>query len=380
VFRLVSNSTVEFSQLSLRSNGNRVTQMLVNEGIVYVDFRHKGGDDFQVTAGDRSIDLSRDARLRIQVDRDKAEIAVFKGEVEVQEGQQTAKVKKNETFSFALNNEDAKFQLAKGINPLPTDDYDRERAQYLQQYSSSSQGSPYTYGYNDLYRYGNFFNAPGYGLVWQPAFVGLGWDPYSSGYWSYYPGPGYVFISSYPWGWTPYRYGQWTFLNGYGWVWRPGGWNQWNSGVVVVNPPPTWRRPIPPAPGVVTTVPIGNPVPVRTIPTNLGPRTLDRMNPATAQVGREDRSQIKPGTKPAMPANSVANHGHSAGTPSGAPAQAAPGPMSPPPSAPPSRPAAPSHSSSPKAGGNAFQGSHGLAHPAGPSRGAGASRGGRAGR
>jgi hypothetical protein len=391
VFRLASDSEVEFSQLALRSNGDRISEMRVNEGTVYVAFRHKGGDDFRVTAGNHSFDLTHDARFRMHLSHGQAELAVFKGEVEVQEGSQIAKVKKNETLAFNLDDV-PKFALAKGVDTLATDDYDRERAEYLQQYASSSHGSPYSYGYSDLYRYGNFFNAPGYGLVWQPYYVGSGWDPFSNGYWSYYPTAGYVFISSYPWGWTPYRFGQWTFLNGYGWVWRPGGWNQWNSGVVVVNPPATWRRPIPPARGVVTTVPIGNPVPVRTFPTNIGPRRIDRMNPHVSPI---DRSQARPGATPGVPTNSVANQpaqgaakaprdfgmGTDRGShheQSGAPAQAAPRPMSPP-SAPASRPAAPAHAS-PKAGDTAFQsGSHGFSHAGGASRGAGASHGGRAG-
>jgi len=45
-----------------------------------------------------------------------------------------------------------------------------------------------------------------YGMMWQPYSVGAGWDPFMNGAWMWYPGAGYAWISSYPWGWTPYRY------------------------------------------------------------------------------------------------------------------------------------------------------------------------------
>ena len=53
---------------------------------------------------------------------------------------------------------------------------------------------------------------PGYGMMWQPYLVGAGWDPFMNGAWMWYPGAGYAWISSYPWGWTPYRYGSWTYI------------------------------------------------------------------------------------------------------------------------------------------------------------------------
>jgi FecR protein len=305
VLRLVNDTAVEFSKLSLGDKGDRLSEIHVNRGMVYIDFRHKGGENFRIAAGNRVFDLTHEVRFRLRMDDGEAQLAVFKGEVDVQEAAETAKVKKNQTLTFDLN-DSGKFELAKEITPFPTDDYDRQRAQYLQQYASSSHGSPYSYGYSDLYRYGSFYSLPGYGLVWQPAGFGPGWDPYSSGYWSYYSGPGYVWVSSYPWGWAPYRYGQWTFINGRGWLWRPGNWNNWNTGVAVTNAPPTWRRPIPPASGVIATVPVGNPVQVRTIPPSFGSRRIDRMNPAAPGLGPTDRAQTRPATSTATPAANAA--------------------------------------------------------------------------
>ncbi len=75
--------------------------------------------------------------------------------------------------------------------------------------------------------YGAYSNVPGFGMMWQPYFTGVGWDPFMDGAWGFYPGVGYMFASAYPWGWLPYRYGSWAFAPGFGWGWQPGNWNNW---------------------------------------------------------------------------------------------------------------------------------------------------------
>src|SRR3954471_2317404 len=134
--RMVADTSVSFNQLSLRSDGDRVNEIQVVDGTVYVDYRRKGGDAFRLDLGARSFDLTKDARFRVQLDRGQAEIAVFKGELEVQGPSQSAKVKKNETFTLDLN-DGAKYALAKGVTSLSTDDYNQERTQYLDQYANN---------------------------------------------------------------------------------------------------------------------------------------------------------------------------------------------------------------------------------------------------
>ena len=59
--------------------------------------------------------------------------------------------------------------------------------------------------------------------------------------------PGYTWVSSYPWGWTPYRYGSWTYLSSYGWFWQPGStWAGWNTVPRIVNAPQRFNTPRPP--------------------------------------------------------------------------------------------------------------------------------------
>jgi hypothetical protein len=275
VLRLADHTSIEFTQLSLASSGDRMSDVRVNDGLVYVHYKRKGDDEFRFTFANQAVNLTKDVHFRLNLDRSTAELAVFKGEVNIQGQGESARVKKNETFTLDLN-DGARYELAKNISPYSADEWDREREQYLDQYASAQNrvNSPYSYGYSDLNRYGNFFDVPGYGLLWRPTSFGANWDPYSDGYWSYYPGSGYVWISSYPWGWTPYRYGNWQYVPSYGWCWRPGNWNRWNTGIAVHNPPPTWHHPVPPTRpdgSGTTTVVVGQ-------PPRRSPRTIDMEN------------------------------------------------------------------------------------------------------
>ena len=143
-----------------------------------------------------------------------------------------------------------RYALDKGVDTDDLDQWSTQRDDALSTYASAGPGyaqSPYQYGASDLNYYGQYYDVPGYGEVWQPNNVGYNWDPFSNGYWSYSPGFGYTWVSSYPWGWMPYRYGRWVFVNGRGWFWAPGGWNRWYSRPRLVNAPPGFRPPLPPA-------------------------------------------------------------------------------------------------------------------------------------
>lgn len=71
--------------------------------------------------------------------------------------------------------------------------------------------------------YGQWFQVPGLGLVWQPspAVVGTEFTPYvTGGSWVSTP-QGWAFQSQWNWGWAPYHYGRWLRLDRLGWAWWP---------------------------------------------------------------------------------------------------------------------------------------------------------------
>lgn len=246
--RITPKSIVDVPQLSLRDSGAKVTAIHLQQGTAYVDFLGAKGDEFSLSFGRQQFTLMHAARLRVELEDAKATVAVFKGDVEVEGPSGTIKIAKNQTGDFDLSDDHSK--LAKEVEPSPYDSWAKQQDKYRDQYKDSSYSSysPYAYGTTDLQYYGNFFNAPGYGLLWQPYFAGVGWDPFMNGAWAFWPGFGYGWVSSYPWGWTPYHYGSWVFVPGFGWAWQPGGaWMGWNTLPVVLNPPPAYAPPHAPA-------------------------------------------------------------------------------------------------------------------------------------
>jgi FecR protein len=253
--RIVADSTVEFPQLSLRDSGAKVSEVKVTSGTAYVNFTGTKNDEFSIGFENKKIALDRAAHLRIILGDEDSSIAVFKGLVQVVSPSGTTDVKKNQTISFDLDSN--QYKVAKNIQESPFDSWDDQQNEYHTRYAAKSYNSysPYAYGTTDLSYYGNFFNAPSYGMLWQPYLAGIGWDPFMDGAWAFNSGSGFGWVSSYPWGWTPYHYGTWVFLPGYGWAWQPGGvWHPWYSQPVVRNAPKSFVPPHAPAGGTSTVV------------------------------------------------------------------------------------------------------------------------------
>src|SRR5579864_8832509 len=222
--RLAHNTSVDFPQLSLSDSGARLSTIKFDSGLAYFDVKKSGKDSISITSNDLGIAAKHSSRLRLQQDGSQVAVAVLDGEADVTpKNNPEVTVKKGETFKFNPS-DSTQYYLAKGIDPAPSDDWNHEREQYLDQYASNNayQSSPLSYGYSDLNYYGNFIPVDGYGPLWQPAFVGPGWSPFANGAWAFYPGLGYSWVSAYPWGWLPFHYGSWIFLPNYGWCWQPG--------------------------------------------------------------------------------------------------------------------------------------------------------------
>ena len=224
--RIAPNSTIEFSTLGLSDASERLSTIDLVAGMMYVNWLGKQGDSFTLTFSREKVALDHAAHFRIDASTELAKLAVFKGDVNVAGPGGTIAVAKNKTATFDFNTDD-KSTLASHVAEAPLDSWDKEAISYHDQYAKNTSQSPYQYGLSDLNYYGAYSNVPGYGMMWQPYFAGVGWDPFTDGAWGWYPGVGYMFASAYPWGWLPYRYGNWMFIQGNGWMWQPGGWNGW---------------------------------------------------------------------------------------------------------------------------------------------------------
>lgn len=246
--RLASNTTIQFTQLSLKDNGTKTSTVELSAGTVYADVAGSKDSDLTLQFGSQKIEPARAAHFRVAMDANGSSVAVFKGDLEVSEPSGTVDVKKNQTASFDAS-ANGKATIAKKIEPEPLDSWDKQQAKYHDEYAVNSYRSysPYAYGSADLSYYGNFVDTPGYGMLWQPYLIGAGWNPFMDGAWAFSPGFGYGWVSAYPWGWLPYHYGTWVFVPGFGWAWQPGGiWMPWYSQPRLMNAPSGFRAPQPP--------------------------------------------------------------------------------------------------------------------------------------
>ena len=258
--RIGPKSTLEFSALGLRDSGARYSTVIVEVGLAYVNYTDKHqGDEFTVLFQNETVHPKAAAHFRVDVQATQVVLASFNGDLQVEGPSGNVDVEKNRSAIFDLA-ENNKFTVSKEIEDLPLDAWDKSQTKYEQTYASkgSNNNYPYSYGVSDLNYYGNYYNVPGYGAMWQPYFAGVGWDPFMDGAWMFYPGAGYMWVSSYPWGWMPYRYGNWAFVPGYGYMWAPGGFNTWYPVVPVKNPPQRFNTPQPPTRGTAT-VAVGRP-------------------------------------------------------------------------------------------------------------------------
>jgi hypothetical protein len=247
--RLVPQTQVNFLNLSLRSSGAKVSTVNLDQGILYVNYDGRRDDEFTVNFANETTKLTWPVHFRLSLNEEQAEVAIFRGSVEVNGPSGNVSVERNHSALFALSDDDS-YTVAQNVEQDPNDAWDKQQSEYHDHYASSSTYNgaiPYSYGVSDLNYYGNYTMVPGYGYMWQPYFAGMNWDPYSNGAWLWYPGSGYTWVSSYPWGWMPYRYGSWYYVPSYGYMWQPGGWNQWNPVVPVSNPPQRYVNPVPPA-------------------------------------------------------------------------------------------------------------------------------------
>lgn len=248
--RLAPGTSIEFTRLSLHDSGGKNTELEVSQGTAYFNINPGKRDDFVVDVGHRSINLDHAARFRAVVDQSQAHIAVSHGQVELSApGSDTISVSKGRTASFDLFDQD-NYSLAHNYADGPYDSWNDDLDEYhAHNFRHTTDEMPYGYGFSDLNYYGSYISDPGFGSCWRPYFAGYGWDPFADGTWVWYPGFGYTWVSAYPWGWAPYRYGSWNFAQSAGWCWQPGLWAQWVPVPRFGRPPLGWKPPVPPTGG-----------------------------------------------------------------------------------------------------------------------------------
>ena len=78
----------------------------------------------------------------------------------------------------------------------------------------------FEYIYDTLQPFGKWYDTDEHGWVWRPYKMKKNWQPYTSGQWILTE-QGWLWQSSFDWGWLPFHYGNWFRHKLIGWCWVP---------------------------------------------------------------------------------------------------------------------------------------------------------------
>jgi len=203
------------------------------------------GGGVRVRFGDSQVTAAGATLVRINLDTPPGELAVFSGSAHLvrgnpdHPGSESLDLHGGESvaLSAAMASQD---NISESIEPDSWDTWNSDRDQMLTTEGATRTGATNSLGdsnnpaWNDLDANGNWYNVPGQGEIWSPnEAADASFDPYGNGDWMWTPGYGYIFVSGYPWGYTPFQCGNWNYYNSFGWGWAPGsggcsGW--WRAG------------------------------------------------------------------------------------------------------------------------------------------------------
>ena len=282
IARITPNSTLQLSAL----RGASGADLDLVRGLGYFELQN---GQSSIGFGASHVSVSGFTVLRIRMDEQPGELAVFTGQAQLDYGRQLQMtLQAGESVALNPMNPGRSF-LAESIESDSWDGWNSDRDQALNQelagqtqasasYQDSGAPSP---AWADLDANGSWYNVPGQGYVWTPyAASDPGWQPYGCGRWVWTPQSGYVWVSCESWGFLPYMCGGWNYYDGFGWGWSPaygcGRGQHWGSGyftsVRIHNGPRGFD-------------PIRRPLPGPRQPNGLGPRQIfvGRPIPPSAQ-------------------------------------------------------------------------------------------------
>ncbi|MEO8098476.1 MAG: DUF6600 domain-containing protein [Acidobacteriota bacterium] len=216
--RLDENTAFQFLSLD-----DDVVQIRLSEGLLTVRVRSMAQSQvFEIDTPNLAFTVLRPGEYRIEVNPDSQAtmVTVRNGEGDVTGGGEQFPIRSLQRA--VVNGFD---QIAYKFSAAPPDDaWDRwnaSRDRREDQSQSARYVSREMIGYEDLDQYGRWAPQPGYGQVWMPTTVAVGWSPYHYGHWAWIAPWGWTWVDDAPWGFAPYHYGRWASFGGR-WGWIPG--------------------------------------------------------------------------------------------------------------------------------------------------------------
>ncbi len=215
------NANTGFSFLNLDDN---TVQIQLTSGTLNVRVRRLDRNDvFEVDTPNLAFSIYQPGSYRVEASEDGtySVVSLRQGEGEATGNGQSYALHAGQRWTFSgTDTLNADVVDLGGPDQFDNWAYNRDRryddsrsAQYLSQD---------VVGYEDLDDYGDWRDDPGYGHIWYPNRVAVGWAPYHEGHWDWIPPWGYTWVDDSPWGYAPFHYGRWVFIGGrWGWVAGP---------------------------------------------------------------------------------------------------------------------------------------------------------------
>jgi hypothetical protein len=212
----------EATQLDIARLDENELNAFVARGSVSVRVRHfDNSERLDLATPHAAFRLYGTGRYRIDVDPERNEtlLAVFAGTASMRSAAGDIKVDAGRAVRvFGGASPSYAFERAA---PGGFDGWaDQRDAQWVES-TSTRYVSPDMTGYEELDRYGQWADEPGYGALWYPTRVSTGWVPYRDGHWAWVRPWGWTWVDDAPWGYAPFHYGRWVQV-GNRWGWYPG--------------------------------------------------------------------------------------------------------------------------------------------------------------
>jgi uncharacterized protein DUF6600 len=211
------------TSVTLLDLDDNVTQLRLSVGSVFFRVRHlHDGESFEVDTPNLAFNVDQPGEYRLDVNEngDQTVAVVWHGDAEITGGGNSYRLSEGQQGTFSGTD-----QLTYDVGGVGENDAFDEWALSRDQREDNGRSRQYVSddvtGYEDLDDYGQWHNVDGYGNVWSPVGVAIGWAPYRFGHWAYVWPWGWTWVEDEPWGFAPFHYGRWAYAGG-GWCWVPG--------------------------------------------------------------------------------------------------------------------------------------------------------------
>jgi len=195
-------------------------QIQVASGLVEFAVFKSTEADVEIDTSNMAIHPLGEGVYRIQVNSaENTKLTVWRGRAEVATPQGSTNVDKGQVI-YVEGADNPEYQLAQANGQDDWDRWNDDRDHAIFDAQAWQHTNHYYTGSEDLDRYGDWVQVPGYDWCWTP-YVHAGWVPYRNGRWVSDPYYGWTWVSYEPWGWAPYHYGRWISYDG-NWCWWPG--------------------------------------------------------------------------------------------------------------------------------------------------------------